>query len=361
LTPPARENIQTLLDNLMSQMKEEIAESRAIDPVYVKNIIDYAPYTGNEALSYKLIDKIGYFDELKYALKQTLPDTEAYLTPTAYLNRLEADSSPTTTIALVHVEGAISDNESGSFMGEMVAHSKTIIKALKQAVKDSSVKAIILRVNCPGGTANDSDLIRREVEKAVNKGKPVIVSVGNMAASGGYLVATHASKIVASPMSLIGSIGVFSYKLITQDFWAQYGIYWRSVQSGANAHFNSSSQDYDDFQQQKIRSQVDEIYNFFKEKVSQGRKLPLEVVQQLAKGRVYTGREAKEKGLIDVLGGLETAIEVAKQELALSAEDLVSIKVIPEEENFIEKLLSLVKDQDFSLSSWSIKSLNFLR
>jgi protease-4 len=208
--------------------------------------------------------------------------------------------------------------------------------ALRKAADDPKVKAILFRVDSPGGSYVASDTVRREVQHAHEKGKPVIVSMATYAASGGYFVSMEADKIVAQPGTLTGSIGVFGGKMVTADFWEKLGVNWETIALGKDATMYSTDSDFTAEQWAKNEASLDRVYADFTQRAAKGRNLPLEQLQSLAKGRVWTGEDAKAKGLVDELGGFPKAMELAKEAAKLPKDAQVRVQVFPRKKQAAE-------------------------
>jgi protease-4 len=242
---------------------------------------------------------------------------------------------------LIYGMGGIKRGKSGSnplFQSPSMG-SDTVTAAFRAAIEAEDIKAILFRVDSPGGSYVASDAIWRETVRAREAGKPVIVSMGNVAASGGYFIAMAADKIVAQPATLTGSIGVISGKMLTPDFWNQVGVTWDNVHTSANATFWSTLHDYTPQQWEQLRDWLDRIYDDFTNKVAEGRSLPKAKVLEIAGGRVWTGEDAKALGLVDALGGLPVALRLAKEAAGIPEEAPVRLKVFPPKKAVYQILL----------------------
>jgi protease-4 len=204
------------------------------------------------------------------------------------------------------------------------------------------VKAIVFRVDSPGGSYTASDTVRREVQRAKEAGKPVIVTMGTYAASGGYFVAMDADRIVAQPGTLTGSIGVYAGKFVTQAFWEKLGVNFETIAAGRNAAIHSSDKDFTPEQDARAEAEMDYIYSDFTRRAAAGRKMPLEKLQGLAKGRVWTGEDALANGLVDALGGYPKALAIAKELAKLPADARVNVEVYPRKKATSEVLSELL-------------------
>jgi len=220
----------------------------------------------------------------------------------------------------------------------------TIAGALRDAVDDKRVEAIIFRVDSPGGSYVASDTIWHETVRAREAGKPLIVSMGNLAGSGGYFVAMDADVIVAEPGTITASIGVLGGKMLTRDFWNKLGITWDDVASSEHSRMWTGTYDYGTARE-RFEAGLDRVYEDFTTRVAEGRDLPIERVREVARGRIWTGEEALEIGLVDELGGVDVALEVAREAIGLDADDSVRIKRFPRRRSSWELWLSRRSDR----------------
>jgi protease-4 len=209
-------------------------------------------------------------------------------------------------------------------------------------VEDKDVKAILFRIDSPGGSYVASDTIWREIIKAKKAGKPVIASMGGRAASGGYFIAMAADKVVAQPGTITGSIGVFGGKMITTGFWNKLGVTWDEVHTSKNADAWTQTKDFSPAQKARFTQWLDRVYDDFTAKVATARKLSREEVEKIAKGRIWTGEDAKRVGLVDELGGYPTALRLVRSAAKLSENAPVRLKVFPEKKSLI-KIISDLK------------------
>jgi len=345
MTDGQREVINAILDDYYARVVNAIAETRKKSPEDVKAIIDNAPYNAPQAKQQGLIDETFYrgqvYEELKNRLGYKADDKLRTVDASAYKD-VPADSLNINNgerIAVIYASGAITGGRSNSspFGGEMVG-SDTIVEAINSAAEDPTIKAIVLRVDSPGGSALASDLMWFALENAKAK-KPVVVSMGDVAASGGYYIACNANKIVAEPSTITGSIGVFMGKPIMSGFYDWIGITNEYVLRGKNAGLFRETQKWEGDELAKMTEQINSIYfNNFVPKVAKGRNKSDEEVNSIAQGRVWTGAQAKEKGLIDEFGGLEKAIEIAKGLANLPADKDVRRINFPEPRPFFETI-----------------------
>lgn len=345
---PDREQLQALLNSIMNQVVRDIALSRELNETDVWDAVNKGPLFEQEALKLGLIDRVDYFDEIKTYLTTKVPDAK-YMKVQDYLtsNPLPEPETGRNKIAIIYGTGQIirdGGERSGVWQDEYMG-AEAIQKAFKKATKDKDVAAIVFRINSPGGSHVASESILHAVRKAQQSGKPVIVSMSDYAASGGYWVATYADKIVAHPSTITGSIGVITGKLVAKDAFSKIGVNWDSVKSGENAGMWALSTDFSPYAWERIQGSLDQIYNAFIERVAEGRKLPKEHVQQIAKGRVWSGEDALKFGLVDKLGDLKEAIELAKEAASLK-EAAVPIEVYPKPIGLADELQHLLFNDD---------------
>lgn len=344
---PLRENRQRLLDSLMQQVTTALAEGRGLSAQQVEDLIDSAPISAEAALEAKLVDKLGYRDAFQDAVRDAAgvaPDAAdgAFLALQAYdAVRDKGLPEDAPQIALVYGEGPVSlaESRSSPVFGEVVMGSDTLAPAILEAAEDDTIDAIVLRVDSPGGSYVASDTIWRAVKRARDLGTPVVVSMGNIAASGGYFVAAPADRIYALPGTLTGSIGVGSGKFVVSGLLDQLEINVDGVQAGDNAAFWSPTQDFSDDQWQKLQNFLDQTYADFKQKVGAGRDLSPEQVEQVAQGKIWSGADAKQAGLVDQLGGLAAAVEGAKELAKIPAEQQVRVVERPTPQDPLRQLI----------------------
>lgn len=331
-----REVLNAVLDDYYARFVGGIAEARKKSPEDVKAIIDNAPYHGNEAQQQGLIDGALYRDQVYDELKNRLgykADDKIRLVGGSDYKDVPSDSLGLNNgerVAVIYASGAINIGRSsrGGFSGEMVG-SDTLVKAINDAAADTSIKAIILRVDSPGGSALASDLMWHALENAKAK-KPLVVSMGDVAASGGYYISCNANKIVAEPSTVTGSIGVFMGKPVTKGLYDWLGITNEYVMRGKNAGIFRETEKWTDAERAKMQDQANKIYfDDFVPKVAKGRNKSAEDVNSIGQGHVWTGAQAKQNGLIDEFGGLEKAIEIAKGLANLPADKEVKRIVFP--------------------------------
>lgn len=343
MNEPFREALEAILDSVYRQLRSGIAAGRHMTDDEVAALIDQGPFIGPRALEAKLVDHLGYRDELESWMTEKnhghLPIIKArrYLKAGRYWDK-------GTRIALIYGVGGVHRGESSHdpLTGSESMGSDTVAAAIKEAREDDAIKAIVFRVDSPGGSYVASDIIWREVMLTKGK-KPIVVSMSDVAGSGGYFVAMGADAIVAEPGTLTASIGVLSGKLVTKDFLDWVGYTTDSVQRGRHATFYSTTQMYSPEERAIFKSWLDRVYKDFVGKVAQGRGKTFEEIDAIAQGRVWSGEDALRLGLVDELGGLETAVRKAAK-LAGIGPGPIQLVEVPAARSFLQDYLS--RDDD---------------
>ncbi|MBU6372741.1 MAG: signal peptide peptidase SppA [Alphaproteobacteria bacterium] len=330
-TPAHREATESLLNGVYGVFVSTIAADRRMSVEQARAALEGTPYDAAGAVASKLVDKLGRPEDLEAAALERAGAGAELVEFKDYEPKKKTDGP---VIALVGGEGAIVTGpaDSSPFQSDTQMVSDEIAKALLDAAEDDDVKAIIFRVSSPGGSAVASDQILNAVKLAQQKGKKVVVSMGEYAASGGYYVSASADAIVASPTTITGSIGIFGGKFVVGEAARAYlGVEADTVKVGSPlADMYSGFKPFTNSQREAFAAQIDRGYLDFKTKVSEGRKIPLDKVEEIARGRVWTGAQAKERGLVDELGGLDVAIARAKALAGLKPEQQVRLKLYPE-------------------------------
>jgi len=346
-TAPHKEALQAVMKSLFEQMVKDIAADRKMTSEEVRTLADQGVFLGKEALDAKLVDNLGYRDEAYRDIRKRAGIGVNLITVSEYSSRAEEHyQDKGDAIALIYGVGGVRRGKStyNSLSGSVSMGSDTVASAFRSAVEDKDVKAILFRVDSPGGSYIASDTIWREVIRAKEAKKPVIVSMGNVAGSGGYFIAMAADKIVAQPATITGSIGVFAGKFLTRGLMEKIGVSTDEVHTSQNSTLWTASQDYTPAQWKRIQSALDRIYEDFTDKAAQGRNLPKDMVMKVAKGRIWTGQDAKDNGLVDELGGFNTALRLAKKAANLPEDVKVRLKLYPEKKSFIDIVLNRESD-----------------
>ncbi|WP_199182844.1 signal peptide peptidase SppA [Mycobacterium sp. 4858] len=348
-TAAHREAVTRMLESLQEEVWRAIADSRKLDPATLDALADRAPLLRDDAVAAGLLDRIGFRDEA-YAriaemvgVKDVSDDTDP---PRLYLTRYAGAARPRLTppkppvpgrrpkptLAVITLDGMIVDGRGGpGFLpfGATTAGGDTMGAALREAAADESVSAIVLRVNSPGGTITASESIWREVTRARKRGKPVVASMGAVAASGGYYVSMGADVIIANPATVTGSIGVITGKLVIRDLLERLGVGSDTVRTNANADAWSIDAPFTPEQQAHREAEADLFYADFVRRVAEARNLTAEAVDRVAQGRIWTGADALKHGLVDELGGFRTAVRRAKVLAGLDVDGEVRVVSYP--------------------------------
>jgi protease-4 len=340
-TGPHKEAMTAIMNSWFNQMKDGICKARQIAPEKFQSVVDAGPYLGKEAVAAKLVDAVAYRDEVYSDVKSKAGEGAELLYLSKYLHRAGRPHDHGKKVALVFGVGDVTRGKSDydPVQGSQNMGSDTVAGAIRAAAEDKDVKAILFRLDSPGGSYVASDTIWREVIRARRAGKPVIVSMGNLAGSGGYFVAMAADKIVAEPGTITASIGVLGGKMLTNGFWDKVGLSWDEVHQGNNATMFTGTHDYTPAEWGRFQSWLDRVYVDFTSKVADGRKLPKEKVLEIAKGRIWSGADAKNLGLVDELGGYDTALEMVKKAAGVPEGDDVKIVVYPQPKTFLQNVI----------------------
>ena len=337
MSDAGREMARRLAESATETIVADVAAARGLDPATVREIVDHAPLTATEALEAGLVDRLGYRDEVYASLRSRLGDVRL-LYVERYGRRRERGravrravagrSSP--VVALVRASGPIHLGHSSSVpWGGPNVGSDTLGATLRAAGRDPAVKAVVLRVESPGGSYVASDAIRREILALRGSGRPVIASMATVAASGGYYIAMPCDVVVASPTTLTGSIGVLAGKQVVKEALGRVGVRIDSEAVGAHAEMFSSQQPFTEEEWARLEGWLDEVYDDFTSKAAADRGMPVERLRDVARGRVWTGADARSHDLVDQLGGLEEAVAIACERAGVGRDD-VDVRVLPQ-------------------------------
>ena len=347
-----REIQNIILDDLYEQLVKAIAEGRGWTLENVKERIDAGPYTARQAFAVELVDRLVYEDELHDVVTELTDAKTDLVTLSGYLRSglsFQNWQGPEPKVAIIKAEGLMLTGDSfvDPLMGTQVMGADTITRIIKAVKDDNSIKAVVLRIDSGGGLVVAADIIWRELIK-LKEVKPLVVSMGNVAASGGYYIAAPANAIVAEPGTITGSIGVIGGKYSFKGLYEKLGIHKEVLKRGEHADFYTDYGDYPPAEKAIVQKQIKEIYDDFIEKVALGRaELTVEDVDRLGRGRIWSGRQAKENGLVDALGGLSLAIAIAREHAGLGGK---SVEVV----QFPKKtwMAQLLNNLGFPLVSW---------
>jgi len=356
MTGPDRTQITAILDTAFKQIVEAIAADRKLDEATVRGLVDRGPLLAQEALDAHLVDHLGYSDDALAAIGEPADGSRKPMPIARYLAVAGHPHVTGPRIALIYASGQIvrGSAEGNGLTDTGQIGADQLVDAFRQAERDPEVRAILFRINSPGGSAVASETIWRETVRAKAAGKKLIVSMGNVAGSGGYYIAAAADKIVAEPATLTGSIGALGGKLLFNGLIDKLGVSYSAVQVGANAGIDSPVEDFTPAGKQRFEQLLDDIYGVFKTRVGDGRKLDAATVESIAKGRVWIGEDAKAHGLVDALGGYATALDLAKQEAGIAADSDVSIRLFPPQRGLLRTLIARFTGRDSDDASASL-------
>lgn len=339
MSVPARESLGRLVESWMDQIVAGTAADRHIEPAALRSLIDRSPLLAEEARDAKLIDRFGYADGFAgAALDRAGPDA-AFMDLPEYAAVQSASAPEGTTVALIYGVGPIQTGDARKNpFGSDVFAADSVAKAIDDAVEDSAIRAILLRVDSPGGSYLGSDTVHRAVLRAKERGKPLIVSMGRYGASGGYFVSMGADRVVAQPATLTGSIGVFGGKFATEAMWSKLGINWARIAAGAHADMWSSVFPFSESAAARHEAILDFVYRDFTQKLAADRALPEDKIDQVARGRVWTGSDARERGLVDAKGGYTVAAGLVREALKLEPDAPLDFVTLPAPLTPLERL-----------------------
>jgi protease-4 len=338
-TPAHREADQALLEDLYGQYLQAIAESRRMTAEEAGARIARGPFSSGEALAAKLVDRVAYADEFRDFVDKKNGGRDSRVTVKQYLNRTERKGR--SKVAVIVATGMIIPGKStDSPLGGEVMGAETISEQFKKAREDDAIKAVILRVDSPGGVAFASEIIRREL-LLTKKEVPVVVSMSNVAASGGYWIAMSANRIIAEPGTITGSIGVLGGKFNILGLYEKLGLTKDFITTTENSTIDWPFQNFTPAQRENVQRQMKDIYDNFIQGVAEGRKMDVTAVDKVAQGRVWSGERALKLGLVDELGGLDAAIASAKKLANIPAAEQVELVYLPPTKTFFEQLEEL--------------------
>ncbi len=357
-TPAHREATERLLVSWYETATDQIAADLGIEHEALVGALDESPLIVDEAVENGLVTSLGYDDDARDAALGRAGEGAELVEFTAYVqaDREARQSAEGPVVALVHAVGEIIEGtESGPFTGPTLIRGDDFAEAIRAATQDEAVRAILLRVDSPGGSAVASDQILDALNKAQATGIPLVASMGTVAASGGYYISLGADRIVANPGTLTGSIGVLWGKVATGGSLELIGVQSGELGVGENALFLSGLEPWNAEQLLEVDAQADAIYEDFTRKVADGRDMSLEQVDEVARGRVWTGADALERGLVDKLGGFWTAVESVKELAEIDPEAQVAFRQYPRQRGFLERIESM-----FQVSSAGVRALRGL-
>jgi protease-4 len=341
MSPAAKQMVSSLLDDIYKRYLSEVSDSRQISQEQAAQIINTGLYSLKDAFNKDIIDTLLYYNDFKGYLKQLDQKRPRLVSYHRYKNIpfSKLGIKATNYFALIYAVGTIVSGYGNEFGEDGLIVSESMAANIKRAAEDKSVKAIVIRIDSPGGSGTAADIIWNEINKARSE-KPVVVSISSLGASGGYYLAMPADSIFAEPSSIVGSIGVFSGKFSLEGLYKKLGINKELIPRGKNADIFSETTLFSENQRKIIQNQINEFYRDFVSKAAEGRHMTYQEVDEIAQGRVWTGSQAIRNGLVDRLGGLDDAMTTAKIMAGIPPEDFVKLKIYPQQQSYLERLLS---------------------
>ncbi|MGQ9617975.1 MAG: signal peptide peptidase SppA [Candidatus Aminicenantia bacterium] len=334
-TPAHREMMNSLMDSIFDNFVKTISEGRGKSEEEIKTVIDKGPFTAEEALKEGLVDKLLHEDEvLREVKEENIIKFKTYLKKAKFFGKKK--------IAVLYAIGSINLGESGfdPVFGGYVMGSDTLHRVMREIEKDDSIKGVVMRIDSPGGSSTASDIILRGAKNIKTK-KPLVISMSDVAGSGGYWIATESDWIVAQPSTLTASIGVIGGKFNLRGFYDKIGITMGIVKRGKFSDFYSDYRGFTEEEKEKVRKEIGWIYEEFKRRVSNCRKIDVLEIDKIGKGRVWTGEQAKELKLVDQLGGLNEAILKLKELAKIPEKEEVEIVFYPKRKRILERIFSM--------------------
>lgn len=343
MSPETRESLDALLDGIYGRILSAVAEGRGKSVEEVRSIVDQGPFVAPRAQAAGLLDGLMYEREARESLtKAAGVEKDAVVTARRYLGALPRGKGK--RVAVLVAQGDILRVSSGGFLAEEQAITPRAMGRMIRAIReDNSISGVILRVDSPGGDAVASDEILSEL-KALSSKKPLVISMSDVAASGGYYIAMTGDPVLAYPDTVTGSIGVIYGKVNIQGLYDKLGISTEILKRGANADIDSAVKPLTPDSRRKLREGVEFIYDGFLKRVAEGRKRPVEEIAPVAEGRVWLGADARERGLVDDLGGLTLAVDKIREKAGLGSDEAVRLVVFPERKSLFQQLMQ--KDED---------------
>jgi protease-4 len=359
MSPDARESLEYVVRDIENRFVQEVAASRKKTPQQVRAFMDMGVQTAPEAKQSGFIDETGYRQDLDKSLEKAGvggkdDDKLRLVSVRNYVKALDFADEGKTEVGVVFASGTIAAGDS-DFGGEIMG-GDTVAGYLRRLRKDEAVKAVILRVNSPGGSAVGSDVIWREVAEVRAAGKPVVVSMGDVAGSGGYYIAMGADRIIAQPSTITGSIGVIFGKLNARAFFDWLGVTFDAVKISPNANILSLVESLTPEQEKRIRAWMSLVYDEFVSKAAQGRKKPFAAIEPVAHGRIWSGAQAKDRALVDALGGFNEAVAEARRLAKIPTGEKLKFVIYPKKKS----LMDLIFSGDFPFASTPRSPLSFM-
>lgn len=338
-SPQFRGEMNRLGNSLYNQFINDVSADRNIAKDKLKKLVNTAPIFAENAINQKLIDRVAYRQDLMETLK--LEYKSEFMEITDYATTIKETKKSIPTIAFLVVDGVINSGTSSTnpLKGDAIVGSQSVLEQLNTIAKDKNVKALIVRVNSPGGSYSASNEIWYALKKIKEVKKiPIIISMSNYAASGGYFIALAGDSILAEPSTITGSIGVLGGKMVFKGLWDKIGLNWGEIKFGDNAGILSANHNFSASEKAVFNKSLDNVYKDFTMKVSQARNIEITSMDKIARGRIWTGIDALEVGLIDEIGGIDKAIAVAKKKADIKPNESFNITYFPKPKSWQEKL-----------------------
>jgi len=358
-TPAHREMTESLNSDTYDQLVRGIASARKKTEAEMRQLLDQGPFLPQDAVQMGLVDGLAYDDQLDDREPRLRQGGEMRRVDFSDYQRVTARSlgvRPTSRIAVLYASGVIASGQSGYDPGNgAVVGSDTFVEQLRRLRDDDTIKAIVLRVDSPGGSSVASDVMWRElmITRDQKPSRPLVTSMSDLAASGGYYIAVPGQVIVAQPGTLTGSIGIFAGKVVIDGTLDKVGVTTETVKSGKNSDIYSPFARFSPEQRMKVGAYMEDFYKNFVAKVAEGRHTTPARIDAVAQGRVWTGAQAKERGLVDALGGLDTAVSIAKERAHIPADEDVELVVYTQRRSLYEALTQLGRSSS-AFTSWGV-------
>ena len=357
ISPEYKQEMTRLTNALWSELKTDIMHNRNISESELDNILTKAPLSSEQGLSFKLIDGLRYLPELEQQLKDE--GITEFVNIEDYMQGIHPNTDKgLPTIAVLTLNGLIDSGESsdGNIDGETSIGSKTVWQDISEIAELPNLKAVIIRIDSPGGSYNAADEIYYALQNLKQTKKvPVIVSQSGYAASGGYFISLAGDYIIAEPTTITGSIGVLGGKFVLNGLWNKLGVYWSTIKNAPNADILSMNQPFTPDERKIFNASLDEIYTDFTKKVTENRQLKKNI-DEIARGRVWTGAEALELGLVDALGGMDEALDMARKRGNIASNQKFKVVNYPQPKSLSEKISDLLFKNMIMIPDWIIKS-----
>lgn len=352
---PVRRSLGDLAQRLFDQAVADIASDRKLTQETVRTLVDQGPLLGDEAVSAGLIDGLLYREQFEDRVDAAAGDDAKWIDASYLIAASEGEqdliTEPVAKVAVLYGIGPIGVGDGDSPFADAGFDSDTLIETMHKIIEDGGYDAVLLRVDSPGGAYGPSDAVWHTVGLLRDAGIPVVVSMGGTAASGGYFVSVAADRIVAQPTTITGSIGVYAGKFDASQLWENLGVRWDRVAVGENAGMWSMNRGFDRSERERFARAIDFVYADFTSKVAQGRGFDAAALDQVARGRIFSGADALEAGLVDRLGGFPAAISELRDLMQIPEDAEIELEVLPELKSPWQAVVDAAQSGDFSLGA----------